>query len=192
MPARNNSRLRRPCFRSAVILCLLTLAPTAAAQIHFGDVRLYLNDDRYHLATDIRYEFSTDVVEALAHGVALRISTELRVHKQRRWLWDQRLLAKELLYRLEYHVLSGQYLLTEQETGRRRHFRSLEDVLEDMGRLSDIPLIEAGNLAPKHSYVVSLRTRLDIEELPAPLNPLAYVRNNWSLISPWLELKLRQ
>ena len=41
-------------------------------------------------------------------------------------------------------------------------------------------------------YQVKMRTFLDIESLPAPMRPLAYISSDWQLDSDWVSWPLTQ
>jgi hypothetical protein len=47
------------------------------------------------------------------------------------------------------------------------------------------PLSERFDLQPDTAYKVYLKAELDIEELPLPLRPMAYLRPAWKLSTGW-------
>jgi len=66
------------------------------------------------------------------------------------------------------------------------------DAIDALGKIAPIPVLEADKLAPGEDYRVRMRSRLDIEALPAPLRPLAYVHPGWRLGSGWHRWELER
>ncbi len=65
-----------------------------------------------------------------------------------------------------------------------RHSRTL-------GRIVGMPVVERDDLDLDDEYLVRIDVRLDIEALPLPMRPLAYIKGDWSIASePW-EWRLR-
>ena len=62
---------------------------------------------------------------------------------------------------------------------------TLAGALDAIGRLHDFPLIDRALLKPPGNYYGRLRASLDIEALPPPLRPVAYLSTDWRLGSTW-------
>ena len=88
-------------------------------------------------------------------------------------------------YRLEYHALSGQYLLVNLNSSTRQSYPTLGMATDRIARIRDFPLLDRSLLQTKQLYYGELRIKLDIESLPAPLRPLAYISSDWWLSSEW-------
>ena len=61
-----------------------------------------------------------------------------------------------------------------------------------LGQINNLPLIDARLLNPELRYQVKVRAHLDIESLPAPMRPLAYISSDWQLDSDWVSWPLTQ
>ena len=179
-----------PC---SVLFVLLSLWSSVVLPADLTDTKGieidYINgamkEDVYSIDAHILYNFSAESREALDHGVALQIDIELRVMKRRQWLWNKTITSKVLSYRLEHHPLSGYYLVTNLIDGSRQQFQSLGGVLNFLGTIKNYPLVARGLLLPDNVYIAQIRARLNIQALPAPLRPLAYVSSKWYLASTW-------
>jgi hypothetical protein len=55
-----------------------------------------------------------------------------------------------------------------------------------------LPLVGTTAIEPEKKYVVRVRARLDVEALPSPLRPLAYLTAPWQLDSDWYQWPLRR
>jgi hypothetical protein len=148
-------------------------------------VETRLVNDVYHLDARIDYRFSDEALNALRSGVPLLILLDIQV-VQDRWYWDRTLAELEQGYLLLYHALSEQFIIHNLNSGAQEHFRSLGAALRSLGRIDNLPLIDAKLLQPDEAYKVRLRTHLDIESLPAPMRPLAYISSDWQLDSDWV------
>jgi hypothetical protein len=174
-----------------VLALLLGLGPlTLAAQSDPGrfDVRAAsseLKNGVWYLNARIEYRLSEETREALESGVPLTIRLEVELVESRRWWMDDTSAELRQTYRLEYHALSERYLLRNLNSGEQISFATLFSALNFLGRVQDLPLIDAALVDPESEYVVGLRAVLATEEFPGPLRLLAFWRRDWSLRSEW-------
>ena len=149
-----------------------TLRPAGAA---------YVADAR------INFAFSEDNLEAMRNGVALTVVIEIEVRRKRGQWWNETLAARDVRYRIGTNVLTGRYRIRNLEDGSARNFRSLEEMMETLGHLESVPVISRARLSADFRYAARIRARLDIEALPSPMRPIAYLSPNWRLNSGWFE-----
>jgi len=166
---------------------LLPWAGAAAAGFEVLEARSYLSGDSYRLETRLQLEFTTAVKEALESGVPLTIVVDAQVLRQRRFVWDERAVSKEVRYELKTHPLSGQYLIRDLGSGQLRTFANLDVAIDALSHVQQLFLVEAQKLSPGQNYSARVRVRLDIESLPAPLRPTAHFSEQWDLQSGWQE-----
>ena len=76
-------------------------------------------------------------------------------------------------------------------TGVQYSFRDLEEALEYVGNVYDLPLIDANLLKPHQTYQVRMRADLEIESLPTPVRLWAYLGSDWNLQSDWHQWPLQ-
>lgn len=151
--------------------------------VESGGVRLV--DEVYLLDAQIHYQFSKPVLEALENGVPLVIELRLELWRQRDLLWDARQARLSQRYQLSYHVLTEQYLVKNLNSGVQQSLTNAEAAMEVLGKVEGLPLIDKHLLAEGETYVVRLRSRLDIDELPTPMRLPAYFSAQWRLTSEW-------
>jgi hypothetical protein len=172
-----------------VCLCAwLLLAPAGAADYGFRILRAELKPDAsgqaYRLDADIDYRFSEPALDALRNGVSLTLALRLKVKRARRWLWDETVLDEARPFRVRYHALSKLYQILDGDGERARNFVSVNALLEAMGNVRDLPVAQGLRLRPGERHRASLAVGLDIEALPLPLRPVAYLTPAWYLDSP--------
>mgnify|MGYP000952838281 CR=1 FL=1 len=169
----------------ALLWGLLGAAEVHAAGFEVLAASTKLEGGVYRLDAKIEYHFSNPALEAMQNGVPLTVELEMEVRRRRAWVWDETVYALTQRFRLEYHSLSRQYLVSNLNSGERRGFPSRAAALGFMGQINDFPFLDKGLLAPSERYEGALRAWLDIESLPAPLRLFAYLSDDWRLASEW-------
>lgn len=164
-------------------LLLISLAWAAGFRVLSADTRL--ENGVYLLGARIIYRLGDTPREALENGVPLTIELDMEVIRNREWLWDETIAELQQKFRLEYHTLSRQYIVTNLNSGEVKSFPSLAAATQFLGRIDDFPLIDASLLENDESYYGQLKANLDIDALPVPLQPIAYLFGDWHLSSEW-------
>ncbi len=178
------------CTRAALVLLPLLLAVVARADILLQSARVMQEQGRYLLDARLDIGLGKEVREALDSGVPLVFVTTVRLQREREWAWSATVTRTLLRRVLQYHALSRQYLVTELPGGETEGFPTLEAALRWLGRIDHLPIIEQKLLRPEEEYYVEIRTRLDIEALPAPMRLGAWLSPHWHLGSGWLRVEL--
>ena len=150
-----------------------------------------MTDQSLVLTGNIDLSLSPQVEEALAKGIPLDVVIEIRLYRYRRFLWDKQVAAWTLHRSIQYHALSGQYLVSADEPGSetRESLLTQQEALKSLGSLNDLKLALA-DIAPDDNYSIDVRASLDIEALPTPLRPVAYTSFAWHLNSGWTKWKV--
>jgi hypothetical protein len=190
LSARHDSRpagWRRLLYALAFGLCA---AAAHAGGFEVSSAATQLENDTYQLNARIDYQFSGEVLEALNNGVPLTLRLEVEVQRLRRWWPNETVVQRELRHQLTYHAFSDQYLLRDLNSDKLTIYHTLNLALLALGAVDGYPLLDAGRVEPDQEYRVQLRTALDIEALPAPLRPVAYVTPAWRLSSEWFTCSL--
>ena len=179
---------------AAVVAALwLAAAPAQDADRGLIEIRragLELRDGVYYLDAVAEIRLPTDGRDALASGLPLSISYELEFLNRLRLWWDTEAATLRQRYQIEFHALTERYLVTNLNTGDTAMFPDLDAALEFVGRIEDLPVIDAAVLDADRRYDVRLRVLLDTERLPGPLRLLAFWRRDWSIGSDWLTWRL--
>lgn len=189
-----HTRLRRYAKTALVALALVCVGalslPVWAGSITIDSAASEVVNDMYVVNADVAFAFSDDAIEAIKSGIALYIDVDFRIARERRYLWDPNILTLSRRYQIERHALTDRYIITDLVTDDRRTHDSLEAAIHDLGRIREIPLAEAALLDDANDYRIEVRARLDLESLPAPLRPLAYISPSWRMSSGWYEWKV--
>ena len=149
-----------------------------------------LVDGVYLLDAHVDYSFSREALKALDNGIPLTIRLDIEVQRKRSWWFDADVASLEQRYQLRYHAFSQQYLVRNLNSGALYTYPTLASAVEALGDIRDFPLLDEKLIKPREAYEVELRAYLDIEALPSPLRPLAYITPAWHLGSEWYKWSL--
>ena len=177
---------------SAVVLLGLTtpaLAQKGSIKVEEVDTRLVSGILVMNAALETN--FGTEALEALENGVPLTILLHVQVRRAGAWLWEDSLLDLQLRYAIRYKPLSERYEVYRLPSSEGRSFVSRDAAIRALGEIKHLNLLSASSLDPDTDYELQLRASLDIEALPLPLRPIAYLKPSWKLTSGWTKWPLR-
>lgn len=182
--------------RIACITCLLWswLPSLHAADEAFTirSVETRLLDQVYTLSAKIDFKFSAPALEALQNGVPLLVLIDFEVEQQRKWWLNKQVADLQQGYLLLYHALTEKYIINNLNSGAQENYDTLESAITALGTIEDLPILDAKLAGNKGRYIVSMHAYLDLEALPAPMRPIAYISSKWRLESEWYEWPLQQ
>jgi len=184
--------MRGRSWRLALVWALVSLValPAVAADFRVESAKTHLSNDTYLLDARVHYGFSDLALEALDNGVPLTIEVHLQVRAADAWIWDDNLLDRRMRYAIRYKPLSERYLVTQLPGEGGRSFVTRDSAIAALGEIKQAPLIGASSLEPGVAYEMHIKAELDIEELPLPLRPMAYLRPSWQLSTGWTKWPL--
>jgi Domain of unknown function (DUF4390) len=192
-----------------VLLAWLFAATVQAEGISVNKVEIHLGEDGYRLSASYDINLNFVVKQALSHGVPIYFVGEFSLTHARwgwldaaqqamlrsipryfmgespltRWSWlDKEIFNGEQTVKLSYSVLTGRYRISRGALFQ--NFASLEDALNMLSRQSSTA-IPAELMKKNGNYMAAARLRLDIAQLPKPLQVNALTDNDWTLDSDW-------
>lgn len=192
-----------------VLLAWLFVATAQAEGIAANRVEIRLGEDGYQLSASYDINLSVVVKEALSRGIPIYFVGEFSLthprwgwldaaqkavlhsipryfvgeSPQTRWSWlDEEIFKGEQTIKLSYSVLTERYRISRGALFQ--NFASLEDALNMLARQSSTG-IPAELMKRDGNYMAAARLRLDIGQLPKPLQVNALTDNDWTLDSGW-------
>jgi len=167
------------------LLSILGISLAYGADAEIKQVTGKIIDGFYFVDATLGIELSADSREAIESGVPLTFVIDFRIEQERRFLWDKNVLALRRSLELAHHALADSYVVTDPVTGTHSVSPSLSGALKTMGMLSSIAIGKASDLDSAADLIGRARVQLDIESLPAPLRPIAYISPSWRIKSDW-------
>lgn len=167
------------------------MSSASAEGIEINKVEARLTEEGYRLTADFKIVLPPSVEEALKRGVTLYFVSELSVHRSR-WYWlDTNIESFEQTSKLSYNTLTRQYRLSRG--GLFQSFFELKDALRAVGYQTS-PAIPVDLLDNSGGYIARMTKknsqigatasmRLDLTQLPKPLQVNALTSDQWSVES---------
>ena len=179
--------------RLTVLAFGLLLAFSAfGADFSIDEASARLEDGAIWVDATIDFAMSDEALEALDNGVPLTIVVEVEVRDEDAWFWERDLVSRELRYVVRFHPLAGLYSVADEGTGIQERFATREAAFQTLGEVRNVRVVSSESLAGGLAYEMGLRAYLDIESLPLPLRPLAYISPAWYLGTGWSRWHLRR
>ena len=169
---------------------LVWISLATAADFLIRNVQIGEQAGIYMLGMQVEYQLSETAQEALQNGVPLTLVVQLQVEKVWGSFWEKRPLEHRLRRLIRYHALTGLYRVVDLQSGEEKNFVTQDAALHALGEFQGQRLLAQQDLQPGKEYHLRLRADLDIESLPLPLRPLAYLGKGWKLTSGWSQWPL--
>ncbi len=187
----------------------LFVATAQAEGVSVSKVEVRLGEAGYQLSASFDISLNSVVQEALSRGIPLYFVGEFSLTRSRwdwldnaqqslsrriksyfvdepvltHWSWlDKEIFQGEQTTKLSYNVLTRRYRISRGALFQ--NFASLEDALNTLSRQSS-PVIPAELMKKEGKYMAAARLRLDVTQLPKPLQVNALTGNDWTLDSAW-------
>lgn len=151
-----------------------------------------LNNGVWYLTARIEYRLNRATLDALQSGIPLTFELQVEVDRTRNWLPDEDVASLRQYFELSWQPLARSYLVRNKNSGDQRTHATLYAALNDLGRITALPLIDAAIIDEREEYEVSLRAVLDQQQLPGPLRMLAFWDDGFTLESEWYRWTLRR
>ena len=179
-----------------LVLCtllswILPSVTTQASDFEITSLSARLEHGSILMNVSIVYQFSEKSLDALQHGIPLTVEVHAQLRHEDAWIWDKDLLDIRFRYQIRYHPLAAVYQIKDLQSNYEQSFVTRESALLALGEIEDFVLLNHVQLTPGEPYVLSVKSFLDIEALPLPLRPLAYIDPSWNLSSDWKSWRLQ-
>jgi hypothetical protein len=181
--------------RWSLLLLLALLLPQALRaddDFRVESVAIRTEGDMLVMDAQLDYGFSEVAVEALDNGVPLTLEVHIQLRPADAWVWDSSLVDQRLRYVIRYKPLSERYLVSRLPGDGGRSYVTRDAAVAALGDLRDLQLTATDRLEQGRDYEIHLQAHLDIEELPLPLKPMAYLLPSWKLSTGWTKWPLER
>ena len=174
-----------------MLFLLLSAGVCAAQGITVEHASSELADNSYYLDAQVNFSLHDDLLEALDHGVDLEIRIIVRVKEKRKWLWDRVYKERTLKFKLDHRPLSDVYIVRNVRKSERRQFDTLENALKYMGKIDRYYLMNDKKITDASGLTGLIRAEMNVDNLPPPLKPIAFLSNKWQMDGKWHRWTIR-
>jgi hypothetical protein len=178
----------------AAALCALG-APAAAADgtpPEVTQLQVERTDQGVYLSAAMSFNLSDAVRDALARGVAVYFTAEANVMRDRWYWYDRKVAFASRQFRLAYQPLTRRWRLNLAVGGAAdavlpgsptlaQSFDSLPEALSALQRISRWRIASAEDVDPDARHNVDFQFRLDVGQLPRPLQIGVVGQSDWAI-----------
>ncbi len=175
---------------AVALLCLASGLAWAQPPAQVEPLTLQRQEDGWFLATQLTFELPQAVEEALGRGIPFFFMAEVEVLKER-WYWADKLITRQERYwRLSYHPLTRRWrlLASSNPIGNSglgvnlgQNFDSLSEALAAIQRVNRWRIADLAEIDAEAKHRADFRFRLDLTQLPRPLQIGAFGDADWAL-----------
>lgn len=147
-------------------------------------------DDGLWLSTQLVFELPGVVEDALQRGIPIYFVTEVDVLRER-WYWTNRKISsvqrqlrlayQPLTRRWRINITAGEAAASAQGLALNQYFDSVQDAMAVVRRISHWRVVDAADLEAGGKYLVEFRFRLDVTQLPRPLQIGTLGQSDWRI-----------
>jgi hypothetical protein len=173
---------------------LICLFPRAGwADVPAAEISVFKAEragDAILLTAAVKFELPAAVEDALIKGVAIIFVAEADVFRER-WYWmNKKVISAERHLRLAYQPLTRRWRLNVASGGitnaalgmtLNQNFDTLTDALSALQRQSRWKIAEASELDLDQKHLIEFKFRLDLAQLPRPLQIGTLGQSDWSI-----------
>jgi hypothetical protein len=174
----------------ALLLCLLMPLATARAQgpldgtFQVDAAYIVLDHDVLELNARIHYPDNELIRSALQDGITVAFDVEVDIARPRRFWFNATVLDITLRRELTYHAVTGRYVVRNEASIQQQSFATLEEALEQLGHIDDLPVLVQSQLGPG-PWQVAVRAGVRRGRMPAALRALMFWSDDWHRLSGW-------
>ncbi|MBS0485076.1 MAG: DUF4390 domain-containing protein [Proteobacteria bacterium] len=175
-----------------IVLLLSLLLPAAAIQaagIQIKSVNLTAAGNGYEINIDSEIMLNDTLEQALEKGIVLYFVTKFSLFDARWYKLNDEVARSKFVVGLRYYALTRQYHLNHPVFSQS--YYSLQEALQALGRIRDLPLTVKSEVKPDADYVASVRVWLDLTRMPKPFQVETIGSSQWDLSSDKLEWHMK-
>jgi hypothetical protein len=175
---------------AALLIALATPQRASAAGPLDGDFEIrsafiVVDQGVLQLNAHVQYPISERIRSALRDGVTLAFDLDVVITHHRRLWFNATVLDTTLRRELIYNALSDRYVLSRESGEEQESFPTLEDALDRLGRLEDLPILVESQLTGPGPWQVAVRGGMRRGRMPDALRALVFWSDNWHRVSDW-------
>jgi uncharacterized protein DUF4390 len=137
------------------------------------------------LNVHVQYPINDRIRSALQDGVTLAFDLELNITRHRRLWWNAGVLDMTLHRELTYHAVTGRYVLRNDQGAEQESFPTLEEAIDKLGRVEDLPILVESQLRGEGPWQVSVRAGVRRGRLSDTMRALMFWSDDWHRNSDW-------
>ncbi len=184
-------RAKRMCVW-LVAVCSLALPNMALADtpVELQALKLERQDSAIYLSANWRFDLPATLEDALLKGITLYFVTEVEVSQERWYVYNQRIAQAERHVRLFYQPLTRRWRVNISPQpfnvsglgmSLGQSYDSAEEAMGAVRRIVQWRIANAADYNPDAKQTISINFKLDLKQLPRPLQIGAAGQSDWNI-----------
>jgi len=153
--------------------------------IVINDLAVEVIEQEINVKCDVQYGVHEEVEIALLNGIEMMFNLIVEVRQQRGYWLDPLISSVSKSFKIKYHALSEQFVVSELNEHTEKSFPDLYSAFYNREHIDEIDLVSLTRLNIEEEYYVRAKAQLVTEELPLPLRVKSYFSKNWRPSSGW-------
>lgn len=172
-----------------VVLALMGVAQAETA-VELQGLKIERQDTGLYLSGTWQFELPYTLEEALLKGITLYFVTEVEISQERWYFYTQRLSSSERHVRLFYQPLTRRWRVSISPQpfnasglgmSLGQSYDTAEEAMGVVRRLVQWRIANASDFNPDAKQTLNIKFKLDLKQLPRPLQIGATVQNDWNI-----------
>lgn len=169
-----------------IIVCTISKNVYAKANnIIINDLAVEVIEQEVNVKCDVQYGVHEDVEVALLNGIEMIFKLNVEVRQQKAYWPDPLVTSVSKSFKIKYHALSEQFVVSEIDEQTERSFPDLYSAFYNREHIDEIDLVSLSRLDIDKTYYLRAKAHLVTEVLPLPLRVKSYFSKNWRPSSGW-------
>ncbi len=179
------------CFLAWALVTSTWAQPVTGQGEASTSLRMEMSEDAVLLTAHVDFQLPERAEDALSKGIPMYFVAQARITRSR-WYWSDRKVAEVARYmRLSYQPLTRRWRLNTssspfasmgQGMSLGQNFDLLSDAVSAMQRIGPWRITDTADIATGSKHKVNFSFKLDMSQLPRPLQIGALGRSEWDLL----------
>jgi hypothetical protein len=184
-------RARQACVWAVFALSLgLPSWARADAVVELQAFKLERQDAALYMSANWRFDLPATLEDALLKGITLYFVTEVEINQERWYVYNQRLAQAERHVRLFYQPLTRRWRVNISPQpfnvsglgmSLGQSYDSAEEAMSAVRRIVQWRIANATDYNPDAKQTISINFKLDLKQLPRPLQIGAAGQSDWNI-----------
>jgi hypothetical protein len=164
-------------------------APGAAGpldgELEISSAFVVIDRSVLQLNVHAQYPINERIRGALQDGVTLEFDVDVSITRHRRFWPNASVLDLTVRRELTYHAVTDRYVVRSDTGEEQASYPTLEDALDKLGRVEDLPILVESQLRGDGPWQVAVRAGVRRGRMPDTLRALMFWSDDWHRTSDW-------
>lgn len=186
----------RFCLTTGIGLTVLLIVFLAVSKVaranddpRMVDLLITGNTEKVLLYARLVNCFTPEMEKAIMAGVPAVFTIQMDVYQKRPFLWDSKILGKEIFRTIKYDNLKKTFSITTSGDDQQSVFPDYLSAQKAMADLNGIPVASLVSLSKGYEYYANVRVKMDKVRLPFKMEYVLFFVSLWDFETPLYKIR---